>query len=243
MGTFMQSRGYGAQNSNSALNSFHSVFGNNDTNTPSLLDLSEFPSLTNARGNDTLPQTNILQTPGGKPYGNRSNNFEFDYGFLEIPKKKLMSHFSVGMVKQPTAEQTEFQMSSEDFPALPGTQLTDGLIASSASQHIGMNHSLGGTSSSAVSSGGGGMTSIGGSGIDCGNGAVNMGSSGSNASDSKGLHHGSSTSNSNMEHHQSDSISVQEKAFKRGIQTTPDGKCNYTEIFFFSTKKNVFFFL
>lgn len=71
MGTFMQSRGYGAQNSNnSALNSFHSVFGNNDTNTPPLLDLSEFPSLTNARGNDTLPQTNILQTPGGKPYGN-----------------------------------------------------------------------------------------------------------------------------------------------------------------------------
>lgn len=30
------------------------------------------------------------------------------------------------MVKQPTAEQTEFQMSSEDFPALPGTQHTDG---------------------------------------------------------------------------------------------------------------------
>lgn len=125
------------------------------------------------------------------------------------------------MVKQPTAEQTEFQMSSEDFPALPGTQLTDGLITSSASQQIGMNHSLGGTSSSAVSSGGGGMTSIGGSGIDCGNGAAN---SGSNA-DGKGLHHGSSTSNSNMDH-QSDSISVQDKAFKRGIQTTPDGKHN-----------------
>lgn len=130
------------------------------------------------------------------------------------------------MVKQPTAEQTEFQMSSEDFPALPGTQLTDGLITSSASQQLGMNHSLGGTSSSAVSSGGGGMTSIGGSGIDCGIGVVNM--SGSNSTDGKGLHHGSSTSNSNMEH-QSDSISVQDKAFKRGIQTTPDGKCKIKE--------------
>lgn len=29
--------------------------------------------------------------------------------------------FPVGMVKQPTAEQNEFTMSSEDFPALPGT--------------------------------------------------------------------------------------------------------------------------
>lgn len=72
VGSFMQSRGYGAQNSNSALNSFHSVFGNNDTGTPPLLDLSEFPSLTNARGNDSLPQSNILQTPGSKPYGNSS---------------------------------------------------------------------------------------------------------------------------------------------------------------------------
>lgn len=30
------------------------------------------------------------------------------------------------MVKQPTAEASEFTMSSEDFPALPGTQNTDG---------------------------------------------------------------------------------------------------------------------
>lgn len=66
----MQSRGYGGQSSNnSALGSFHSVFGNSDTGTPPLLDLSEFPSLTNARGNDSMPQSNILQTPGSKPYG------------------------------------------------------------------------------------------------------------------------------------------------------------------------------
>lgn len=29
--------------------------------------------------------------------------------------------YPVGMVKQPTSEQSEFTMSSEDFPALPGT--------------------------------------------------------------------------------------------------------------------------
>lgn len=46
------------------------------------------------------------------------------------------------MVKQPTAEQTEFQMSSEDFPALPGTQLNDGIM-SSASQQMNMNHATG----------------------------------------------------------------------------------------------------
>lgn len=67
MGSFMPSRGYVGQNSNSGL-SFHNVFGNNDTGTPPLLDLSEFPTL-NARGNDSMPQSNIIQTPGSKPYG------------------------------------------------------------------------------------------------------------------------------------------------------------------------------
>lgn len=33
---------------------------------------------------------------------------------------------TVGMVKQPTSESSEFTMSSEDFPALPGTQSRDG---------------------------------------------------------------------------------------------------------------------
>lgn len=37
----------------------------------------------------------------------------------------------VGMVKQPTTEQTEFTMSNEDFPALPGTQNNEGLTSSS----------------------------------------------------------------------------------------------------------------
>lgn len=76
MGTFMQTRGYGPQSGSGggALGSFHSVFGGglgNETGTPPLLDLSEFPSLTNARGNDAMPQqSNALQPPGSKPYGN-----------------------------------------------------------------------------------------------------------------------------------------------------------------------------
>ncbi|XP_056635318.1 CCR4-NOT transcription complex subunit 2 [Diorhabda sublineata] len=78
--------------------SFNSVFGSGDTNTPSLLDLSEFPSLTNRNSGDNVPQPSPM--PGGKPY--------------------------VGMVKQPTSEASEFTMSSEDFPALPGTQNREG---------------------------------------------------------------------------------------------------------------------
>ncbi|XP_028025353.1 regulator of gene activity isoform X1 [Bombyx mandarina] len=76
-------------------NNYHSVFGEGgDTSTPPLLDLSEFPSLT-ARGAGDQAPTTAPPPPGSKPY--------------------------VGMVKQPTSEQSEFTMSSEDFPALPGT--------------------------------------------------------------------------------------------------------------------------
>lgn len=70
----MPSREYGSQ-SGSSISNFHSVFANstNDNGTPPLLDLSEFPSLTNARGghnNDqSMPQASTLQPPGSKPYG------------------------------------------------------------------------------------------------------------------------------------------------------------------------------
>lgn len=121
----------------------------------------------------------------------------------------------VGMVKQPTAEQTEFQMSSEDFPALPGTQLTDGIMTSSASQQIGVSHSLGGNTSSSVTGGNSGMGGISGGGLDCGNGSSNL--------DSKGHHHLSGSGGSGGVDMQNDSIPVQDKAFKRGIQTSPDG--------------------
>lgn len=48
------------------------------------------------------------------------------------------------MVKQPTAEQSEFQMSSEDFPALPGTQHTDGVTSNVGNM---LNNSIGGVGS------------------------------------------------------------------------------------------------
>jgi len=96
-------------------NSLHSVFGSGDTSTPPLLDLSEFPSLTNRSSGDNVPQPSPM--PGAKPY--------------------------VGMVKQPTTESSEFTMSSEDFPALPGTQNREGA-------------SPGGSQQSDKNSGGGG---------------------------------------------------------------------------------------
>ncbi|XP_054271553.1 CCR4-NOT transcription complex subunit 2-like isoform X2 [Macrosteles quadrilineatus] len=102
MGSFgiPQNRTFGSQG---AMSNFHSVFGGGgggDTSTPPLLDLSlsEFPSLTNRGQGDSMPQPSTM--PGKQPY--------------------------VGMVKQPTSESSEFTMSSEDFPALPGTASTEG---------------------------------------------------------------------------------------------------------------------
>jgi len=84
MGNFMQTGrgGYGTGGGGGGpLNNFH-VFGGgggSDASTPALLDPTEFPSLTNARGqNDqTLPQSNPLQPPGSKPYGNFFTSCEF----------------------------------------------------------------------------------------------------------------------------------------------------------------------
>ncbi|KAK9892214.1 hypothetical protein WA026_019018 [Henosepilachna vigintioctopunctata] len=97
---------------------FNGVFGAGDS-TPSLLDLSEFPSLTN-RSSDNLPQPSPM--PGGKPY--------------------------VGMVKQPTSESSEFTMSSEDFPALPGTQNREGASPGGSTSGEKSNNGGGGDGSS-----------------------------------------------------------------------------------------------
>ncbi|KAH8359103.1 hypothetical protein KR093_004291 [Drosophila rubida] len=143
MGNFMQSGrgGYGTGGGGGGggpLNNFH-VFGGGsgaDASTPALLDPTEFPSLTNARGqNDqTLPQSNPLQPPGSKPYGNFFTSF--------------------GMVKQPTSEQSEFTMSNEDFPALPGTQNSDGTTNAIGSSSGGIGNAAGGGGGI----GGGGIT-------------------------------------------------------------------------------------
>ncbi|XP_037948928.1 regulator of gene activity isoform X2 [Teleopsis dalmanni] len=176
MGNFMQTGrgGYGSGGgAGGPLNNFHNVFGGSgDTATPALLDPSEFPSLTNVRGqNDqSLPQTNPLQPPGSKPY--------------------------VGMVKQPTSEQSEFTMSNEDFPALPGTQNSDGTTNSGLTEN-----NLDGTEKT--------MNSIvGGSGL----GAVGSSVSGNNGGSSgNGVEHINDNSSEN-------------KLVKSGVQTSPDGK-------------------
>lgn len=67
-----QNRNYGSQGT---INSFHSAFGSGtsaggggDTSTPPLLDLSEFPSLTNrGQGDSSMPQPSPM--PGKQPYG------------------------------------------------------------------------------------------------------------------------------------------------------------------------------
>jgi len=63
---------YGSQGT---ISNFHTVFGvagGGDTSTPPLLDLSEFPSLTNRAGQgDSMPQPSPM--PGKQPYGKCSN--------------------------------------------------------------------------------------------------------------------------------------------------------------------------
>lgn len=198
MGNFMQTGrgGYGT-NSGGPLNSFHNVFGGSggDTTTPAFNDPSEFPSLSNARGHDqSLPQSNPLQPPGSKPYGNLFTSF--------------------GMVKQPTSEQSEFTMSNEDFPALPGTSHSDGTTNASGLTENNLdgtekpiNSIVGGNSGlGAVGSSGGG-----GSGSGGGSGNSGLG----NAAGNGGL----------GEHHQHEnSNSENTKLVKSGVQTSPDGK-------------------
>uniref|UniRef100_T1JMQ2 NOT2/NOT3/NOT5 C-terminal domain-containing protein n=1 Tax=Strigamia maritima TaxID=126957 RepID=T1JMQ2_STRMM len=68
---------------------------NSSNDAPPALDLSEFPSLTN-RGRQDSGGHSMPSMVGRPAY--------------------------VGMVKQPVSESTEFQIHSEDFPALPGSQ-------------------------------------------------------------------------------------------------------------------------
>lgn len=191
MGSFMQSQTrYGSQ---SGINNFQSVFGSaSDSTPPTLLDMSEFPSLTNARGQNDQ-HSNVLQAPGSKPY--------------------------VGMVKQPTSEQTEFQMSSEDFPALPGTSENVNVAGAVGSGVVSQQHQ---SVSSVIGSAGGGHHQMGGM----------MDSNSLMSGDNKN----SIGSNLCMDMMQSETVTgghqmgsahmssggVSEKA-KRGVQTSPNG--------------------
>lgn len=132
----------------------------------------------------------------------------------------FFEYSQVGMVKQPTAEQTEFQMSSEDFPALPGTQLNDGSISASSTQQINLSHSLGTNTSSSTSGtiSGDPMGGLSGTALDCGSGVTR---------DLENKVH-QLTSIGDL---QAESSHSQDKAFKRGIQTSPDGLLNILNLF------------
>lgn len=71
MGSFMQHRNFGGPHGGGGgIGNIH-MFGNSMSETPPLLDLSEFPSLTNSRGQNehALPPSTPMQPPGSKPYG------------------------------------------------------------------------------------------------------------------------------------------------------------------------------
>jgi CCR4-NOT transcription complex subunit 2 len=143
------------------------------------------------------------------------------------------------MVKQPTSEQTEFQMSSEDFPALPGTSDNlAGVVGSSS------NSAVGGGSGSAIHQTSASVSSVISSNNAIGSGGHHphhislsgmMNSDGSNMMDNKnsigsnlcmdmmqsetGLgHQQGGSAGSALGHHHMPS----EKA-KRGVQTLPNG--------------------
>lgn len=91
MGAFMQTARSGGSTGGGIysydIKQLNSVFGRGDsTNSPQLLDPSEFPSLTNTRGqNDqSLPHTNALQAPGSKPYGNFFTSCELQFLYYKI---------------------------------------------------------------------------------------------------------------------------------------------------------------
>lgn len=157
---------------------------------------------------------------------------------------------AVGMVKQPTSEQSEFQMSNEDFPALPGTQHMSvsggggggGLGAGVA---VGGNHHQsseggGGGGGNAPGSGGGQSTVSGllsssnnnnNAGMDNGSNGGNNAAAGTTNSVSNGSGGGASSImgmelHSEMGGNNNNSGQQQQQAqlMKRGVQTSPDGK-------------------
>lgn len=87
MGMGQNRSSYGSQNS---VNSLQSVFSstnsnglvNSSNNSPPLLDLSEFPSLTSRGQNDSLPQSNATM-PGKQPYGKTGDNEE-NYFYIPL---------------------------------------------------------------------------------------------------------------------------------------------------------------
>lgn len=113
------------------------------------------------------------------------------------------------MVKQPTSEQTEFTMSSEDFPALPGTQQNASGGADNSGGQLAASQGLQGVHHHHHSGDHHGADSLGGVGGKGGGpigGAVGMGMDLQNVD----------AANS--------SVNMDKGAMKRGVQTSPNGK-------------------
>ncbi|XP_025420795.1 CCR4-NOT transcription complex subunit 2-like isoform X1 [Sipha flava] len=180
----------------SSQHGFHSTFGNNHVDNvnaaPPILDPSEFPSLTTGRisGSGQGDNIGVLHSstmPAGKPYGKHS------------PFKSFDQLFSMGMVKAPTSETSEFTMSSKDFPALPGTQPLS--VTTTSSTTTDPNQQSSTTAS--------GLTT---NSLD----QNSLQSSSDHSSDQRLNNLNSQTDNNSQENGDSGT--------KKGVQTSPDGK-------------------
>lgn len=108
----------------SSLNTIHFVLyttGMDGSLAPPSLDLSEFPSLTN-RSMGPNENGGSSSLTGRSNYGEYRGNNLLNSSSHEL---KFSMESIVGIIKTPASETTEFTMSNEDFPALPGTQNND----------------------------------------------------------------------------------------------------------------------
>lgn len=100
---------YGSQGT---ISNFHTVFGvggGGETSTPPLLDLSEFPSLTNRAGQgDSMPQPSPM--PGKQPYGECNNYMPACNLGFSVPVQRVapvLPYLCEGIVCCPTFSRSQ----------------------------------------------------------------------------------------------------------------------------------------
>ncbi|XP_071744804.1 CCR4-NOT transcription complex subunit 2 isoform X7 [Lepeophtheirus salmonis] len=170
---------------------------------PNTFDPSEFPSLGNR--DNAAPNPSLSARPNYGNYDEFSSNLIRNY-------KKEPPFFLVGMVKQPAMEASEFTMSNEDFPALPGYK-------PQSTSHLTGHHASGGPPGLNVPS----------SSLSLSGGLNNVQQQSTNKLNnaSQGLFSsettmGPSSSSTSTSDHSSSSTHQQQQQ-PRGIITTPDG--------------------
>jgi CCR4-NOT transcription complex subunit 2 len=122
------------------------------------------------------------------------------------------------MVKQPTSEQTEFQMSSEDFPALPGT--SENVAGAVGSGVINHQSSSGVPVSSVIGSSGGVHHQMGMSMMDSNS---LMGGDGKNSIGSNLCMDMMQSETVTGGHQMGSGHNMSNEKSKRGVQTSPNG--------------------